>query len=161
MGMFDELIFDYADSDLYPEVNREVDRYQTKSLDCSLETYYVVGNSLCKKDESVETLRDMALIKETKLVPIDFSGEIIFYGNRKEPSVVYMDDSRFGGYLQEADTWHEYSFVLNKGKIVHCSILKDETVEDVKERLSKSGSLVLDGDNPVVLEIRKREGRVV
>ena len=159
MGMFDTLILLGKTPDLAPcaHGHAQVD-LQTKSLECSLDEYYVFERVLYRKTRSRQRIPRVRQYEDDKLtlrfedeaLRVAHTGAVVAYTHCEEcDPIVYEDWGSFRGGVGDRRIWVEYEFEFRDGRLVTATPLSVRTREETREQMLRDGVAVLSDDDRV------------
>ena len=182
MGMYDTIWF--IDSEAPKCVNgHPIHCFQTKGLNCNLDTYLVVEGGRVyhqegrayEKDERVYSLgryasycedemgETLGLVEEGRAQRSKISGVVTAYNGcgKCEPVYVYDVDSWSGDKIGEKSSDSTFKFTFSNGVIIEIAPVEPRTREELRAKLEKQGCIVLEDDNPIIVAHKMhKEGRI-
>jgi hypothetical protein len=179
MGMFDTFIWDKESAPKCLE-GHQIFSYQTKDLDCNMDTYYVYKNEVFQynkhhtTDESVFSTYEKAdiskiaeypralLLRRTDMaLPCGFTSTVRMYANCQHCRPVLTagtGPSWNFDRVQENNVWVELDVKIQGGSIKEIAHPKESSSfrqagsrETLKKMLKEQGVLVLEDDNPIAV----------
>lgn len=159
MGMFDTVIMLGKSADLilcahgHPQND-----LQTKSLECSLDEYYVYERFLYRKARSAQRIPRARLLEDDKLtlrfeneaLRVAHTGEVVAYTHCEQcDPIVYEDWGSYRGGVGDRRIWVEYEFEFRDGRLVKATPLSIKTREETREQMLRDGVAVLADDDRV------------
>ncbi|HXU34899.1 MAG TPA: hypothetical protein VN937_00815 [Blastocatellia bacterium] len=159
MGMYDTLIMLGKTAELAPcaHGHAQVD-LQTKSLECSLDEYYVYERVLYRKARSRQRIPrarqfeddKLALRFDSEALRVAHTGAVVAYTHCEEcDPIVYEDWGSFHGGVGDRRLWVEYEFEFRDGRLITATTLSRKTREETREQMLRDGVAVLADDDRV------------
>src|SRR6185295_17367188 len=159
MGMYDTLILLGKTPALAPCAHGHAHlALQTKSLESSLDEYYVFERVLYRKTRSHQRIPRARQYEDDKLtlriedeaLRVAHSGAVVAYTHCEEcDPIVYEDWGSFGGGVGDRRIWVEYEFEFRDGRLVKATPLSIKTREETREQMLRDGVAVLSDDDRV------------
>jgi hypothetical protein len=159
MGMFDTMIMLGKSADLVACAHGHAqDDLQTKSLECSLDDYYIYERVLYRKTRSGDRIPKTRQVEEGKLTLrfeseatlVAHTGEVVAYTHCEvcDP-IVFENWSSFHGGVGDRRIWVEYVLEFRDGRLVKAAPLSVKTREETREQMLSDGVAVLSDDDRV------------
>ena len=159
MGMYDTLIMLGKSADLAPcaHGHGQID-LQTKSLDCSLDEYYLYERVLYRKTRSDQRIPRARQFEDDKLtlrfdseaLRFAHTGDVVAYTHCEQcDPIVYEDWGSFSGGVGDRRLWVEYEFEFRDGRLMKATPLSVRSREETREQMLRDGVAVLADDDRV------------
>ncbi|HLG14190.1 MAG TPA: hypothetical protein VJH03_06640 [Blastocatellia bacterium] len=159
MGMFDTMIMlgKSADQVRCAHGHPQAD-LQTKSLECSLDDYYVHERVLYRRTRDAQRIPRVRQSEDDKLtlrfeseaLRVGYNGAIVAYTHCEEcDPIVYEEWGSFRGGVGDRRIWVEYEFEFRDGRLVKATPLSVRTREETREQMLRDGVAVLPDDDRV------------
>lgn len=145
--MFDSVVMAGPKDALLCAAGHELRNFQTKDLDCAMNTYYVFegcvyeaardGWSLRQEPQYLPGLEGLAVISRGFAAPVGLSvSKLDVYTSCEECLPVLFEGTphAFSDQVHEQRPWVEYELEVDRGRVVSSAPVKLESRDDVRKK---------------------------